>query len=135
MQSNRWYSCALPRSLARANQYSCCGCNSAGHTGTHWVQRMQGSSRGLGGKSSADFASTQLVALTTGTSRAGTSKPIIGPPMMMPVMPSRSPACMTSSLIGVPISTSKFCGRSTWPVTVTMREISGSPCKMPRASA
>ena len=75
------------------------------------------------------------MALTTGTSRSGIGKPIIGPPMMTPVVPSRSPASVISSCIGVPISTSKFCGRSTLPVTVTMREISGSPWSTARASA
>ena len=82
MQSNRLNVCALPNSLAWANQYSSCGCRSAGQTSTQRVQRMQGIAGGGGGNSFADAAMMQLVAFTTGTCAAGSGKPIIGPPMM-----------------------------------------------------
>jgi hypothetical protein len=37
-----------------------------------------------------------------------------------------------TSLIGVPSSTSQLRGCSTLPVTVTMRDSTGSPCAMAR---
>ena len=71
----------------------------------------------------------QLVALVTvDLHPTAACTPIIGPPMMWPLVSGFAPASATSSSTGVPISTSKFCACCTLPVTVTMREISGSPC-------
>jgi hypothetical protein len=81
MQSKIWYSCVLPKFLARANQYSSKGCNSCGQTSAQAPQRMHGISGGLGGNSVGDPAMMQFVALTTGAARSGISKPIIGPPI------------------------------------------------------
>ena len=81
MQSNSLYSCALPKFFARANQYSSCGCRSAGQACAQRVQRMHGMASGGGGNSAGDLTMMQLVALTTGTSPPARSMPIIGPPM------------------------------------------------------
>ena len=81
MQSNNWYSCVLPKLRARANQYSSNGCSSCGQASAQAPQRMHGISGAGGGNSAGEPAMMQLVALTTGASRLGRSKPIIGPPM------------------------------------------------------
>ena len=81
MQSKMWYSCVLPKLWARENQYISKGCSSCGQTLAHSPQRMQGISGAFGGNSVGDPAMMQLVALTSGASMAGISKPIIGPPM------------------------------------------------------
>ena len=82
MQSKRWYSWALPKFFERENQYISKGARSAGQALAHSPQRMHGISGGGGGKRAGLPTSTQLVALTTGTSKAGMRTPIIGPPMM-----------------------------------------------------
>src|SRR5574343_465863 len=78
MQSKMLYSCVLPKFLARENQYISNGCSSCGQTWAQAPQRMQGISGALGGNSRSEWAIRQLVALTTGTWRSGTRKPIIG---------------------------------------------------------
>src|SRR5574343_1693992 len=84
MQSKMWYSCVLPKFLARANQYISKGCSSCGQARAQEPQRMHGISGALGGNRRSLWAIRQLVALITGTPASGTRKPIIGPPMMMP---------------------------------------------------
>jgi hypothetical protein len=58
------------------------GARSAGQALAHSPQRMHGISGGGGGKRAGLPTRMQLVALTTGTSKAGMRTPIIGPPMM-----------------------------------------------------
>jgi hypothetical protein len=135
MQSKMWYSWALPKFLARANQYSSCGCSSAGQARVQAPQRMQGSSGPGGGNSAGLAARMQLAALVTGRSVRGRAKPIIGPPMMKRSVSAFGAASASRSSIGVPISTSWLPGRATLPVRVTMREMSGSPCSMARWAA
>src|SRR5574343_789170 len=106
MQSKMWYSCVLPKFLARENQYISKGCSSCGQACAQEPQRMQGISGALGGNKRSECAIRQLVALTTGTSACGTRKPIIGPPMMMPSVSGCGVASLSSSSIGVPIRTS-----------------------------
>ena len=71
----------MPKFFERLNQYSSKGCSSTGQALAHSVQRMQGCSGGAGGNRRGEAEMMQLVPLTTGTSRRGIAKPIIGPPM------------------------------------------------------
>ena len=56
-------------------------------------------SGGAGGKSAGERAMRQLVALTTGASRSGTVKPIIGPPITMPSVSGLGPARDRKSVV------------------------------------
>ena len=137
MQSNRLRSSAASNSRARACQYNCCGNSRAGHTVTHSPQRMQGCASGVGRTCSGASASTQLVALMTGTSSAGSAKPIIGPPInTRPGVSVKPPACATRCDIRVPRRTRRLHG---WamasPVTVMMRSIKGSAKHTARPTA
>ena len=132
MQSKRLYSCALPKFLERENQYSSNGCSSCGQACAQVPQRMHGISGAGGGNRAGEPAMMQLVALTTGADRSGKSKPIIGPPITKRLVSLLGVASATTSCIGVPSRTSQLPGCSTFPVSVTIREMTGSPKAMAR---
>ncbi len=106
MQSKMWYSCVLPKFLARENQYISNGCSSCGQAWAQAPQRMQGISGAVGGNRRSEWAIRQLVALTTGTLGVGDEEAHHRAAHHDAVGIRVRRGELSNSSIGVPISTS-----------------------------